>query len=53
MTSTYVLETPGMDDGYDLVNMERARDLVEGRPLAELPPAAFETPSTKGRSGAA
>ena len=46
----YLLETPGMGDGYDLVNMERARDLVEGRPLAELPPAAFDTPSTKGRS---
>jgi deoxyribonuclease-4 len=47
----YLLETPGMDDGYDLVNMDRARDLVEGRTLAELPPHAFETPSTKGRSG--
>ena len=47
----YLLETPGMDDGYDLVNMDRARDLVEGRPLADLPPDAFETPSTKGRSG--
>jgi deoxyribonuclease-4 len=47
----YLLETPGMDDGYDLVNMDRARDLVEGRALAELPPDAFDTPSTRGRSG--
>jgi hypothetical protein len=39
-----------MDHGYDLVNLDRARDLVAGRPLATLPPEAFETPSTKGRS---
>ena len=46
----YLLETPGMDDGYDLVNMGRARDLVAGRPLPTLPPEAFETLSAKGRS---
>ena len=46
----YLLETPGTDDGYDLVNMDRARDLVAGRPLAELPPDAFLIASTKGRS---
>ena len=45
-----ILETPGMDEGYDLVNMDRARDLVAGRPLPTLPPAAFETRSAKGRS---
>jgi hypothetical protein len=39
-----------MDEGYDLVNMDRARDLVAGRPLPALPPAAFETLSARGRS---
>lgn len=47
---TYILETPGMEDGYDAVNLGRVRDLVQGRPLAPLPPAAFDTRSTKGRS---
>jgi deoxyribonuclease-4 len=50
---TYLLETPGMDDGYDAINLARARDLVEGRPLAELPPEAFHTRSAKGRSAPA
>ncbi len=49
----YLLETPGMDAGYDLVNMDRARDLVAGRRLAVLPPEAFETSSSKGRSAPA
>ncbi len=42
-----------MDEGYDLVNLDRARDLVAGRPLATLPPEAFDTPSAKGRSAPA
>ncbi len=46
----YYLETPGMDDGYDAVNIARVKDLAHGRPLAELPPAAFHTRSSKGRS---
>jgi deoxyribonuclease-4 len=50
---TYLLETPGMDEGYDAVNMARSRDLAEGRPLAGLPPAAFHTRSAKGRSAPA
>jgi deoxyribonuclease IV len=50
---TYVLETPGMDEGYDAINLARARDLVAGRPLAELPPEAFHTRSAKGRSAPA
>jgi hypothetical protein len=47
---TYVLETPGMEEGYDAVNLERVRDLAAGRPLAPLPPEAFHTRSAKGRS---
>jgi deoxyribonuclease-4 len=39
---TYLLETPGMDVGYDAINLARARDLVAGRPLEPLPPEAFE-----------
>ncbi len=46
----YVLETPGMEDGYDAVNVARVHDLVAGRPLATLPPDAFHTRSAKGRS---
>ncbi len=34
----WYLETPGMDDGYDAVNLARARDLAAGRPLQPLPP---------------
>ena len=39
---TYLLETPGMDVGYDAINLARARDLVAGKPLEPLPAAAFE-----------
>ena len=31
-----------MDVGYDAVNVARALDLAAGRPLADLPPEAFE-----------
>jgi deoxyribonuclease-4 len=45
----YIIETPGMEEGWDAVNLARARDLALGRPLAELPPAAFHTRSARGR----
>jgi deoxyribonuclease-4 len=38
----FVLETPGMDDGYDRINLQRARALIAGATLSELPPEAFE-----------
>jgi deoxyribonuclease-4 len=44
------LETPGMDVGYDLVNLERARQLIDGLTLDALPPEAFETRSSKART---
>lgn len=47
---TYYLETPGMDDGYDAVNVARARDLALGRPLDPLPPEALELPAGGGRT---
>jgi deoxyribonuclease IV len=37
----FVLETPGMEDGYDAVNLDRARALVRGESLDPLPPEAF------------
>ncbi len=39
---TYLLETPGMDVGYDAINLARARALVAGTPLEPLAAAAFE-----------
>jgi deoxyribonuclease-4 len=39
--AAFVVETPGMDQGYDLVNVARARDLLAGRRLESLPPEAF------------
>lgn len=40
--ATFMLETPGMDQGYDVVNLERARSMAAGRPLAKLPDEAFD-----------
>lgn len=52
--ATFILETPGMDEGYDAVNMARARALLEGSPLEVLPAAAFELRgSAKARTGPA
>ncbi len=39
----YVLETPGMAEGWDEVNLARARDLAAGRAVAALPAEAFAT----------
>jgi deoxyribonuclease-4 len=35
------LETPGMDTGWDAVNMDRVRRLLAGEPLPDLPPEAY------------
>jgi deoxyribonuclease-4 len=48
---TYFLETPGMDEGYDAINMARAFDIAAGRPLADLPPGAMEVASGRARLG--
>jgi hypothetical protein len=42
-----------MDEGYDAVNMERARRLAAGRPLDPLPPEAFELRGARARTPAA
>jgi len=44
------LETPGMDVGYDQVNLERARQLFDGLTPEALPPEAFLTRSSKART---
>jgi deoxyribonuclease-4 len=51
--AAYYLETPGMDEGYDAVNMARARDLLAGRPLADLPPEAMEVRGSRARTAPA
>jgi deoxyribonuclease-4 len=48
---TYFLETPGMEEGYDAVNMSRARDLAAGRPLSALPPEAMTVRGSRSRTG--
>jgi deoxyribonuclease-4 len=40
--TTYILETPGMDVGYDAINLARAWALAAGEPLDDLPPEAFD-----------
>lgn len=47
----FILETPGMDEGYDRVNLERARALRDDRPLEALGPEAFDL-SRRTRSAA-
>ncbi len=49
----YFLETPGMDAGYDEVNLRRVQDIAAGRPLAPLPSEAFHVRSSRGRSAPA
>ena len=50
---TYYLETPGMDEGYDAVNVARAYDIAAGRPVADLPPEALELRNSRSRTGPA
>jgi deoxyribonuclease-4 len=45
-----ILETPGMEDGYDAVNVERVRALLRGEALAELPPEAFQLKGSRTRA---
>jgi deoxyribonuclease IV len=50
--TTFVLETPGVDEGYDAVNMRRALQLFTGeRALPELPPRAFRLNRRSTRTG--
>jgi deoxyribonuclease-4 len=41
--TTFIMETPGVEEGYDAVNMRRARMLYAGETeLPQLPPKAFK-----------
>jgi deoxyribonuclease-4 len=44
------LETPGMDTGYDKVNLDRARELIEGETPRPLPPEAFDVRGSHTRT---
>lgn len=44
------LETPGMDAGYDAVNLERVARLLGGDELAELPAEAFTLRGSRART---
>lgn len=49
-SATYYLETPGMDEGYDAINVARAHALAHGEPLEPLPPGAFELRGSRSRA---
>jgi deoxyribonuclease IV len=49
--ATYI-ETPGMDDGYDAINLRRAHDLALGRPLEPLPADALTLGGSRARARA-
>ena len=50
--TAFMMETPGVDEGYDAVNMRRARMLYDGAAtLPELPPKAFRTSRRSTRTG--
>ena len=46
------LETPGMDTGYDRVNLERVRMLLAAEKLPDLPPDAFAARGSRTRTAA-
>ena len=49
---TFVMETPGVDEGYDAVNMRRALMLYRGATeLPQLPPKAFRLTRKSTRAG--
>ena len=50
---TYYIETPGMDEGYDAINVARAYDIAACRPLADLPPEAMTLRGSRARTGPA
>jgi deoxyribonuclease-4 len=49
----YYLETPGMDEGYDAINIARAHALAAGRPLEPLAPEAMNLRGSRSRTAPA
>jgi deoxyribonuclease-4 len=50
---TYYIETPGMDEGYDKINVRRAYDIADGAPLKKLPRGASSVRGSRSRGGPA
>jgi deoxyribonuclease-4 len=48
--AAYFMETPGMDVGYDAINVARARALAAGELLEPLPPGALDLPGSRSRT---
>ena len=48
--ATWILETPGMDEGYDAINLARAVALATGQPLAPLPPGALTLRGSRSKA---
>jgi deoxyribonuclease-4 len=48
--ASYILETPGMDEGYDAINLARALALARGEPLEALPEGAFTLRGSRVRA---
>ena len=48
--AAYVLETPGMDEGYDAINLDRAMALARGESLDPLPAEAFTLRGSRARA---
>lgn len=46
----WILETPGMDEGYDAINLARAVALARGEPLLPLPPGALTHKGSRSRA---
>ena len=47
---TYYLETPGMDQGYDRINVSRAYAIAAGKRLRRLPPEAMNLGGSRART---
>lgn len=48
-TVPFFAEPPGMDEGFDAINMDRIRMLIRGEPLPALPPEAFALRGSRTR----
>jgi deoxyribonuclease-4 len=48
--ATYVIETPGMEEGYDAINLARAVALARGEPLVPLPPGALTLRGSRSKA---
>jgi deoxyribonuclease IV len=51
--ATYYLETPGMDEGYDKINVARAYAIAAGKRLRKLPPGAMTLKGSRARTAPA